>query len=108
MVFTISVAVARIVLANANRRHDAFALTDIDDAHTAGGAAGDADAIDRAADQRAAVGDQHDLVALQHREGGHDLATPCLAGSPEAHQLHALAAASGHPVLVSRGALAEA
>ena len=31
---------------------------------------GDADAVDRAADQLAAVGDQHDLVALLDRERG--------------------------------------
>src|SRR5260370_30473787 len=103
MVFTIAVPVARVVLANADRRYDAFALTDIDDAHTPCGTAGDADAIDRAADQCAAVGDQHDLVALQHREGRHDLATPSLIGSPEAHQLHAPAPAARHPVLVSPG-----
>src|SRR5712671_1587795 len=104
MVFAIAVAVAvaGIVLANADRRYDALALTDVDDAHAPRRATGDADAVDGTADQRAAIGDQHDLVALQHRERRHDL-----TALAEVHQLDALAAASGHPILVGGGALAE-
>ena len=41
--------------------------------------------------------------AIDRLMGRHDLSAP-----GQAHQLHALAAAAGHPVLVGRGALAEA
>src|SRR6266545_249369 len=100
----IAVAVfgAGIVLADAHCRHHALALAHVDDAYAAGGATRNANAIHRTADQRAAVGHQHDLVVAQHGEGRHDLAAP-----GQTHQLDALAAAAGHPVLVSRGALAE-
>ncbi len=37
-------------------------------------AAGDADAVDRRADELAAVGDQHELVGLFHRERRDELA----------------------------------
>src|SRR5580692_9406153 len=67
-------------------------------------AAGDADAVDRAADQLAAVGDQHDLVGLLDRERGDDAAV--LFG--DRHGDDAFAAAAGGAVLVGRGALAEA
>src|SRR5260370_33107008 len=79
----VAVAVARIVLADADRRHDALTFADIDDAHAARGTAGDTDAVDRTADQRAAVGDQHDLIALQHGERRPDGAPP-LAAAAEA------------------------
>ena len=42
--------------------------------HALGLAAGDADVVHRAADQLPAIGHQHDLVALGHREGRHHLA----------------------------------
>src|SRR5258708_8283319 len=107
MVFAISVgiavAIAGVVLANADRRDDALTLTDIDDAHAPRRATGDADAVDGTADQRAAVGDQHDLVALQHRKRRHDL-----TAFAEAHPLHALAPASRDPGLVGGGALPDA
>src|SRR5262249_12277011 len=98
-----AVPVAAIVLADAHRRDHALALADIDDAHAAGGATGDANSVHRTADQRAAIGHQHDLVAVAHRESRHDL-----AASRQAHELDAFAAAAGHPVLIGRGALAEA
>src|SRR5258708_16658122 len=98
-----AVAIAGIVLADAYGGDHALAVADIDDAHAAGGASRYANSVDRTADQRSTVGHQHDLVAVQHRERRHDLAAP-----GQAHQFDALAAASGHPILVSRSALAEA
>src|ERR1700726_608221 len=67
-------------------------------------AAGDADAVDRAADQLAAVGDQHDLVGFLDRERRHQ--APVLFG--DRHGDDAFAAAAGGAVLVRRRALAEA
>src|SRR5215471_17138015 len=100
----IAVAVlAAIVLADSHGRHDPLALADIDDAYAAGGAARNANSIHRTADQRTAVGHQHDLIVVEHRERRHDGSS-----SGEAHQLHALAAAARHAILVGRGALAEA
>src|SRR5690242_14149745 len=91
----IAVAVlAAIVLADAHRRHNALAVTDIDDAYASGGATRNANSIHRASDQRAAVGHQHDLVVVEHRKGRDDRSTPTLADFGETHQLHALAAAS--------------
>ena len=55
------------------------------------------------ADQLALVGDQQDLVALLHREGGDQPAA--LAGQVLGQQ--ALAAAAGAAVVVGRGALAD-
>src|SRR5476651_815905 len=114
MVFTISactaigtavaaVATSLVILADADRGDHALALADIDDAYAARAASRDANAVDRAADQGAGVGDQHDLLALLDREGGHAL--PALG---EIHQLDTFAAAAGDTVLVSRRALAEA
>src|SRR5260221_6908836 len=99
MVFAISVAVAvaGVVLADADRRNDALAFAHIDDAHAARGTTRDANAVDRTADQGAAVSNKHDLVTLEHRERRHDL-----SAFGEVHQFHALAAAAGHPVLVGR------
>src|SRR5689334_20704059 len=99
MVFAISVAVG-VVLADADGRDHALALADVDDAHAARCAARDANSVDRTADQGAAVRDQHDLVALAHREG-----RDYLAAIGQAHQLDAFAAAAGHAVLVGRSAL---
>src|SRR5262245_58402363 len=109
MALAVAVAIAvavlgtAIVLADAHRRHHALALADIDDAYAAGGASRNANSIHRTADQGAAVGHQHDLVVAEHGERRHDGAAP-----RHAHQLDALAAAAGHPILVGRGALAEA
>src|SRR5207244_2042702 len=63
----------------------------------------DADAVDRAADELAAVGDQHDLVGLLDRERGHHAAG--LAG--HRHGDDAFAPAAGGAVFVGRGALAK-
>src|SRR6476646_10128547 len=105
MVFAIpaAVAVRGVVLADADRRHDTLAFADVHDAHAARAASGDAHSVDRTADQGSAVGDQHDLIALQHGERRHDL-----SALGEIHQLHALAAAAGHTIFERRRALAEA
>src|SRR6195256_1209014 len=99
----VAFSVASIVLADAHGGDHALALAHIDDAHAARGASRDANSVHRTADQRATIGHQHDLVAVLHREGRHDL-----AASRHVHQLDALAAATGHSIFVGRGALAEA
>src|SRR5450631_1305438 len=92
----IAIAIAGIVLADANGGDHALALAHIDDAHATRGASGDANSVHRTADQRPAIGHQHDLVAAQHRECRHDLTAP-----GHVHQLDALAAAAGHSIFVS-------
>src|SRR5260370_4596785 len=99
---SIAIAIAGIVLADAHGGDHALALAHIDDAHAARGASRDANSLHRTADQRAAIGHQHDLVAVPHRECRHDLAAP-----GHVHQLYALAAAAGHSIFVGRGTLAE-
>src|ERR1044072_5027074 len=98
MAFAVAIAVAvfgaGIVLADAHSGHHALALAHVDDAYAARAASGNANSIHRTADQRAAVGHQDDLVVVQHGEAR---APPPAPG--EAHQLDALAAAAGHPVL---------
>src|SRR6185437_1726676 len=75
-------------------------------------AAGDADAVDRAADQLPAVGDQHDLVGLLDRERGDQatsLFTNLLLALLPFHHGHcdnAFAAATCDPILVGRCAFA--
>src|SRR2546421_302663 len=103
MALAVAIAVAGVVLAGAYGRDHTLALADIDNAYAAGGASRYADSVHRTADQRSTVGHQHDLVVVRDRERRHDL-----AALGQAHQLDALAAASRHPILVSRGALAEA
>src|SRR3981081_622302 len=103
MAFAVAIAIAGVVFANAHGGDHALTLADIDNAHAAGGASRYANSVHGTADQRSTVGHQHDLVVVQHRERRHDL-----AAFGQAHQFDALAAASGHPILVSRGALAEA
>src|SRR5258708_10886676 len=104
MAFTaaVSVAIAGMLLADAHGGDHALALAHIDDAHAARGASRDANSLHRTADQRAAIGHQHDLVAVPHRECRHDLAAP-----GHVHQLDALAAAAGHSIFVGRGTPAE-
>src|SRR5499427_4593330 len=77
-------------------RDHALALGGVEHDDALGGAAGDADAVDRAADQLAAVGDQHDLVALLDRERGDDAAV----APGHVHGHDAFAAATGGAVLV--------
>ena len=66
--------------------------------------AGDADLVDRDADQLALVGDQQHFVGVLDRERGDQ--PPAALGEIVGDQ--ALAAAAGAPVVVGRGALAEA
>src|SRR5262245_55193881 len=103
MALAVAIAAAGVILADAHGRHHAFALADVHDAHAAGATARDADSVDRTADQGTAVGHQHDLIAVEQGECRDDL-----SALAEVHQLDALAAAPGHPILVGRGALAEA
>src|SRR6266508_1432691 len=91
-------------LADPLDRHHALVLGGGEHDHALGRAPGDADAVDRAADELAAVGDQHDLVGLLHREGRDHAAG--LTG--QRHGDDAFAAAAGGAVLVGRVALAEA
>src|ERR1700685_15117 len=65
---TPSLPVFLALLAEALHRHHALVLGGVEHDHAAGLAALDADLGDAAADQLAAVGDQHQLVLLLHRE----------------------------------------
>src|SRR5690606_15706072 len=64
-----SVAIFLLVLrlADAFDGHDLFVLGHLEDAHALARARGEADAVDRHADELAAAGDQHDLVRVFHR-----------------------------------------
>src|SRR5260221_367509 len=88
--------------ADALDRHHPFALGGVEHDHALRRAAGDADAVDRAADELALVGDEHDLIRVLDREGADDLAV-LLA---DRHRNDAFAAAAGDAVLEGRGALA--
>jgi len=59
---------AALFLADMLDRNDVLVLGGVEHDHALGRAAGDADALDRAADQLALVGDQHDLVGVLYRE----------------------------------------
>src|SRR3954451_9028410 len=84
-------------------RDDAGAVG-LEHRHALRAAPDDADVVDRHADGLALVGDQHDLVGVLDREGGHELAVALV----HRHGDDAFAAASRDPVLVGRGALAVA
>ena len=56
------------VVADMLDRHHVLVLGGIEHDDALRRAAGDADVLDRAADQLALVGDQHDLVAVLHGE----------------------------------------
>src|SRR5689334_9127250 len=94
---------ALALLREALDRDDALALGGVEHDHALRGAAGNSDAVDRAADQLAAIGHQHDLVALLDRERGDDAAVAL----GHVHRDDAFAAAAGGAVLVRRGTLAE-
>src|SRR5262249_34472858 len=85
-------------------RHDALALRRVEDDDALGGAARDPNALHGAADQLAAIGDQHDLIRLIDR-GGSAGRTVALI---DHHRGDALAAALGDPELIGRGALSVA
>src|SRR4029077_20954766 len=95
-------------------RHYALVLGGREHDHALRRAPRDADAVDRAADELAAVGDQHDLVGFLDRERGHQtsaLVTDflcALAALEHVHRDDTFAAAIGDPVFERRGALAEA
>src|SRR3546814_11365959 len=83
-------------------RDDTLAVVDTEERDAAGGAPGDADVVDRAADQLAGVGHQHDLVARRHRESGHH-AGLAPARAREVEVAVALAPAPGPAVPVEIG-----
>ena len=56
------------VVADMLDRHHVFVLGGIEHDDALRRAAGDADVLDRAADQLTLVGDQHDLIAVLHGE----------------------------------------
>src|SRR5262249_33123254 len=85
-------------------RGDTFAFSGGEDDNALCGTAGDTDAVNRAADELATVGDQHDLIAFLDRKGRDQPAV--LFG--DRHGDDTFAAASGGAVLVGGGALAEA
>src|SRR6202040_279429 len=93
-----------VLFAQVFDRHHALAFRGVEYDHPLRAAAGDADAVDRAADQLPAVGHQHDLVGFLEREGGDDAA---VAGGHR-HGDDAFAAAPGGAVFVGRRALAVA
>src|SRR5262249_364251 len=85
-------------------RGDTFAFSGGEDDNALCGTAGDTDAVNRAADELATVGDQHDLIAFLDRKGRDQPAV--LFG--DRHGDDTFAAASSGAVLVGGGALAEA
>src|ERR1700737_3524450 len=90
------------VLADVLDRHHVLVFGGVEHDDALGRAAGDPDALDRTADQLPLVGHQHDLVAVLHRERGHQLAVAAV----HRHRDDALAAASRGPVFERRRALA--
>src|SRR5579871_984885 len=84
-------------------RSDTLALGGVEHDDALGGAAGDADAVDRTADQLAAIGDQHDLVAVLDRKRRDDAAV--FLG--DRHGDDAFAAAIGGAVFIGRRPLAK-
>src|SRR6516164_1571292 len=88
--------------------HHTLAILGREHDHSLRAAAGDPDAVDRAADKLTAVSDQHDLIAFLDREGGDDAADLLLDSAVlfvDIHRDHAFAAALCGPVLVGRRAL---
>src|SRR5215470_12536680 len=99
------------LFADALDRDHAFGFGGVEHDHALGRAPGDADALDAGANELAAVGDQHDLVAVLDRERGDQLAGLLPDGAVALAHVHgddAFAAAAGDPVLVGRGTLAVA
>src|ERR1700686_5051885 len=92
------------VLADVLDRHHMLVLGGVEYDHALGRAAGDPDALDRAADQLALVSHQHDLVGVLDRKRCDELAVAAV----HRHRDDALAAAPGGPVFERRRALAVA
>src|SRR5262249_53119933 len=89
---------------NPGDRNHAVAVLDAQQGDALGFAPGDADVAHVGADELAAVGDQHDLVARRDRERRHDVAV----ARRHVDVGDARAAAAGGAVLVGRAPLAEA
>src|SRR5204863_7573930 len=96
-----TVAIAVAVVGDALDGDHLLALVGLEDAHALSVACGDAHVVHRAADQLAAVGHQHDLVAVLDREGGDEGAVAIV----DDHGGEAFAATPRDPVLVGRRAL---
>src|SRR5450432_537267 len=90
----------------AERRHrdDMLAVADLEDDDALARAARHADSEYRAADHRAAIGDQHDLVFMGDRKDGDDM-IPALG---QRHVDEPLPAAPGDAVIIGRAARPEA
>src|SRR6202042_310759 len=91
------------VFADVLDRHHMLVFGGVEHDDALGRAAGDADALDRAAYQLGLVGHQHDLVTVLDRERRHQLAVAAV----HRHRDDALAAAPGGPVFERRRALAK-
>src|SRR5215467_8565657 len=91
-----------VLFAQAFDRDDALAFGGVEHDYALRAAAGDADAVDRAADQLPAVGHQHDLVGFLDRERGDDAAV----ARGHRHGDDAFAAAPGGTVFIGGRALA--
>src|SRR5262249_2092229 len=94
-VTVLAVAIAIGVLGYALYGADPLALLGLEDAYALRVARGDANVVDRATDQLAGVGDEHDLVAVLDWEGGHQ---PAIALVDD-HGGDAFAAAAGDAVI---------
>src|SRR5450631_2419328 len=108
---TPSLPVLLALLAEPLHRHHALFVGGVEHDHAAGLAALDADLGDAAADQLAAVGDQHELALLLHRERADqaaDLGAQRSVALAVVHGDDAFAAAAGGAVLERRGTLAVA
>ncbi len=93
---------AGFFFADAFDTDDLFALSRIEDDDALRAATGDADAFDRTADQLAAIGHQHDSIAIFDRHGGDERAVT----RSDRHGDNAFAAAPGDAIFVRGGALA--
>src|SRR5262245_55926987 len=98
----VPVAIAGGLIAEARDGDDALAPLHLEQGHALGLAAGDADVVHRAADELAAVGHQHDLIAVGDGERRHHLAVAL----GDVHVGDALPAAAGNAILIGRTALA--
>src|ERR1700759_4566165 len=93
-----------LLLGQMGDRDDALALRDLEEHDPLSLASGDADIMDRAADQLPAIGHQHDLVLVLNGEGSDHIAIAL--GALDIRD--ALPAAAGDAVVIGRGALAVA
>src|SRR5256885_5326908 len=96
----------RLRLRNPLHRNHFLAFGRIEDSHALGGAAGEAYAVDRHADDRAAVRNQHDLIVVADRESRDQ--APDLGHFRDIGGADALAATARQAEIVGRRTLAVA